>query len=557
VPSDRFENRAAKNRAVSSVLVVVSCLTLAAPWPALGQNVGRTQTQPMDASLPPLSQPAPPPPQLDVTIPTETEPRFRGGLADREPPVSTYANYGAPRRRVRLPLPNPPRRVNSGAPVAFRNPLPPLVAYRTSPQARQAARLPRPGINAALPLPPPPTVAATPIIRPKPRPRLEARPYDPVGIGLGSLRLLPTLEAAYGYDDNPNRRIAAAATGSRLVRGEAGLDVRSDWARHDFQGQMRFGYSEYFDVPNASRPDGAGTFLARYDVTRDTALNVGGRFNLDTLRPGSPAIVSGVANVTATNRPIVFTFGTTAGVTQRFNRLALTLRGTFDRTIYEDVRYSNGSTLDLSRTNYNAYGGVARAAYEFSPNLTPFVEGTLDKRVHDSRLDVSDFLRDSNGFAVRGGAQVRISELLRGEASGGYAERDYDDSRLTKLRGPTIDAELIYTPSALTTATLRGATTFGETTFTGAAGVLTRTLTAQLSHDFLRNLNLTAIGSYFTNEYQGVTLREKGYAAGVRLEYKLTRSISIRGSYAHEHLNSSGGFGYTANVFLIGLRLQQ
>ncbi len=514
MPPVRFENRA-----VSSVLVVVSCLTLAATQPAHGQSVGRNQTQPTDAGLPPLAQPAPPPPQLDMTIPAETEPRFRGGFANREPPASTYANYGAPRRRVKLPKPYPPPRVHPGAPVAFRNPLPPLVAYRTSPQARQAAR-PRPAVHPVAQPPPPPTVAATPIIRPKPRPRLEARPYDPIGIGLGSLRLLPTLEATYGYDDNPNRRIATAATGSRLVRGEGGLNVRSDWARHDFQGQMRLGYSEYFDVPSASRPDGAGTFLARYDLTRDTALNVGGRFNLDTLRPGAPAILSGVATVTATNRPIIFTFGTTAGVTQRFNRLALTLRGTFDRSLYENVRYSDGSTFEFSRLNYNAFGGVARAAYEISPNLTPFVEGTLDTRIHNSRLDMNNYLRDSRGYAVRGGAQVRISELLRGEASGGYAERDYDDPRLPRLRGPTIDAELIYTPSALTTVTLRGATTLNEIPIAGAAGALNRTITAQLSHDFLRNLNLTATGSYFTNDYQGVNLREKGYNAGVRLEYR-------------------------------------
>jgi hypothetical protein len=551
VPPVRFENRA-----VSSVLIVVSCLTLAATQPAHGQSVGRTQTQPTDVSLPSLSQPAPPPPQLDVTIPAETEPRFRGGFADREPPVSTYANYAAPRRRVRLPRPYPPLRVYSGAPVAFRNPLPPLVAYRTSPQARQAARL-RPGVHPVAPPQPPPTVAATPIIRLKPRPLVEISPYDPVGIGLGSLRLLPTLEATYGYDDNPNRRIAAAAAGSRMVRGEGTLAVRSDWARHDFQGRMRLGYSEYFDVPSASRPDGDGTFLARYDVTRETTLNVGGRFTLDTLRPGAPAIVSGVASVTATNRPIIFSFGTTAGVTQRFNRLSLTLRGTFDRTLYENVRYSDGSTFEFSRLNYNAFGVVARAAYEISPNLTPFVEGTLDKRIHDSRLDMNNYLRDSRGYAVRGGAQVRISELLRGEASGGYAERDYDDPRLPRLRGPTIDAELIYTPSALTTATLRGATTLNEIAIAGAAGALNRTITAQLSHDFLRNLNLTATGSYFTNDYQGVNLREKGYSAGVRLEYKLTRSISIRGSYLHERLNSSAGFDYTANVFLVGLRLQR
>jgi hypothetical protein len=225
--------------------------------------------------------------------------------------------------------------------------------------------------------------------------------------------------------------------------------------------------------------------------------------------------------------------------------------------MYENARFSDGSTLDLARTNYNGYGVAGRVAYELTPNVRPFVEGTVDKRVHDSPLDVNNFLRDSHGFSVRGGASVRISELVTGEASGGYAERDYVDPRLPKLRGPTVDAAVIYTPSPLTTLTLRGVTTLNETTVPGAAGMLTRSISAQLSHDLLRNLNVTALGVYFTNDYQGANLRERGYNAGVRLEYRITRSIALRGSFIHERLDSSStNADFTANVYLIGLRFQ-
>ena len=107
--------------------------------------------------------------------------------------------------------------------------------------------------------------------------------------------------------------------------------------------------------------------------------------------------------------------------------------------------------LDLARTNYNGFGALARASYELTPNLKPFVEGTFDWRVHDAPTDFNGFYRDSSGFTVRGGATVNLTELLRGEASGGYGERHYQDVRLAPLRGPVVDAALIYTPSALTT----------------------------------------------------------------------------------------------------------
>ena len=116
-------------------------------------------------------------------------------------------------------------------------------------------------------------------------------------------------------------------------------------------------------------------------MTRDTAIDVLGHFNLDTQRPGAPAISSGSPNVTVTNRPIIFAAGIAAGVTEKLNRLELSLRGAFDRTIYENAYYSDGSTLNLASTDFNDYGIIGRAAYEISPHLKPFVEGTYDTRV--------------------------------------------------------------------------------------------------------------------------------------------------------------------------------
>ncbi len=469
------------------------------------------------------------------------------------------ANYGAPRPKTKLPKPYPPHRVHAGAPHPSKNPLPPLEPYKTSAAARRALRLhPQPDAPAPEAAP---TVAVTPTIKAKPKPVVELNPYDPVGIGVGSLRLTPFVETSTGYDSNPDRLSSSnvpAPTGSELLRADAGFKLRSDWERDSLQADLRLGYVDYLDYEQASRPDGAGNFIGRYDVTRDTAIDVLGHFNLGTQRPDAPAISSGSPNVTVTNRPIIFSAGIAAGVTEKFNRLELSLRGAFDRTIYQNAYYSDGSTLNLASTDFNDYGIIGRAAYEISPNLKPFVEGTYDTRVHDSPVDPYGYYRDSDGFAVRGGAEVKISDLLHGQASGGYAERDYQDVRLPQLRGPTVDAALIYTPTPLTTLTLRVATTLNETTLEGASGALSRTVNAELSHDLLRNLTVTALGTYFNNQYQGVSLVENGYTAGVRLDYKITRSIAFHASYSHERLSSNeAGDDYTANVFLVGLRFQQ
>jgi hypothetical protein len=52
-------------------------------------------------------------------------------------------------------------------------------------------------------------------------------------------------------------------------------------------------------------------------------------------------------------------------------------------------------------------------------------------------------------------------------------------------------------------------------------------------------------------------VRERGANLGAKLEYKVTRSVSLRASYMHELLDSSfPNADYTANVYLVGLRFQ-
>lgn len=242
------------------------------------------------------------------------------------------------------------------------------------------------------------------------------------------------------------------------------------------------------------------------------------------------------------------------------------MRGTLDRSQYGDATFSDGTTQKLSLNDFTTFGLRPRIAYEVSPSLVPFVEGTVDQRKYDSTLDVNGFRRSSRGATVRGGTSFELTRLVRGEVSGGFTQRDYDDPRLKTLRGPIVDAALIWTATPLTTVSLRGTTNVAETTIAGVSGALTRTISGEISHALLRNVTIAGTVAYTTNDYKGVDfsvapsgqINEKLLAAGVRAEYHLTRTVVVRASYAHERLRSTvTGSDYTSNVYLVGLRLQR
>ena len=483
---------------------------------------------------------------------------YSAGVGDPAP--DSAINYGKPRKPVKLPKPNPALR--TGKP-----PLPRLEPYKSSYIQRRQAR--QRAIDERQALQPPPTgVAVVPTIPVKRAKPPEANPYEPTGIDVGSLRLKPYIEGAFGYDTNPGR-VETPSKGSTLGRVDAGVAFESLWSVHSLKGELRAGYADYLQVKNVNRPDATAKIDGRIDVTRDTSFDYGGAANVTTIRSGSPEIQPGATNITSTNQPISWNTSGYVGGTHRFNRLELSLRGTIERAETGDATFSDGSKQQLHLNDYTTVGVRPRVSYEVSPLFKPFVEATIDQRTYDSATDVNGFQRNSHGYALRGGASFEIDGKLKGEVSGGYVEREYKDPRLVRLRGPTFDAALIYTATPLTTVTLRGSTTTNETTVPNASGAITRKAQVEIAHDLLRNLKITGQVSYQVTSYQGENiassftgsstgLNERTITAGVKAEYSLTRTVVVKASYAYERLKTTvTGADYTANIFLLGLRLQR
>lgn len=382
---------------------------------------------------------------------------------------------------------------------------------------------------------------------------VEQNPYEPLGLSLGGLRLRSGIEGAIGYDDNANRTGGGTRRrGSVVYRTGADLSLRSDWSRHELTGDLRGSFTAYPDVSDADRPEGNGRLALRIDASRDTAITTELRGRLDTERPGSINLSSSVKG-----RPLVFTYGASTGVTQRFNRLAVTVQGNVDRAEYETAQLRDGGTLDQSNRNNTAYGLRTRLAYEVTPGLIPFVEAVVDTRQYDSTLDSGGFRRSSDGAQARLGTTYELTRTLTGEVAAGYGIRRYDDPRLRDLKGPILESILTWSISPLTTLRLRASTSFDETTTAGSSGALTRLVGLELTHDLLRNLRVTGTGTISRSDYQGVRLTEDQIRAGVGLDYSITRNIVARASYAYERtISSNPGSGITANVVLFGLRLQ-
>ncbi len=380
---------------------------------------------------------------------------------------------------------------------------------------------------------------------------LEDDPFGAVGVRVGAFVLRPAIEVTGGYDTNPARTVDGRASLFTVISPE--LLARSDWQRHEVTASLRGSYTAYDKTPELDRPSFDGRITGRLDVTRDFQIDAEGRLQVATDNPGSPDITAGLAKL-----PIYTTLGGSLGFTQRFNRLEVSVKGTAERTQYQDSELTNGLTASNADRNFNRYGTSVRAAYELTPGVKPFVEAGFDTRIHDLLFDFTGVQRDSTGWTTKVGTSFEFSRKLTGEIAVGYLERTYKDPNLPELNGILFDASLIWRATGLTTVKLTATTTAAESTLINVAGVLRRDASLEVEHAFRRWLIGTAKIGYGLDEYVGSDRKDDRYGASLALTYKLTRTAQIKGEFRQEWLRSSQpGNDYTASIVMVGLRLQR
>ena len=394
------------------------------------------------------------------------------------------------------------------------------------------------------------TIATTP---PNRRPPLEDRPFDPLGIQVGAFNFRGALEYSHGYDNNVPRNSGPPAASSWYEVYAPELLINSNWSRHELTASLRGSYTAYDTSHPNDRPNVDAKVNARIDVTSQTRIDLEGRYLLFTDNPGSPNIQADLVRL-----PIAMTYGTTVGVGQRFNRFDVTLKGTFDRTVYNDSSFDDGQTASNAGRNFNQVGTQLRTGYEVMPGMRPFVEVAADTRKYDLPVDAGGVNRSSQGRSIKVGTTFEATRWLTGELSVGYLSRGYQDPTLEDINGYSVDAALLWFWTPLTTVKVTATTSVGESTTPGVSGNFTRDVTAQIDHAFRRWLIGTLKFSRGFDDYVGSEREDIRYVASSALAYYLTREIQLKGEYRQEwRYSNQPGNNYWAHVWLVGLRLQR
>jgi hypothetical protein len=511
----------------------------APPTPGPGVNVPQTTFDPLSTTQ--FSAPAKPTTMQPLAAPAAALP----------PAPVVYPAKAAARPGAVLPPPVQPVPIGNVPPEVY-----PLAAAH---RAGGTVPVPPPiDADASVATPPPGTqpISTLPLGTRAQRllPLGDGDAYSPLGIRGGSFIFFPAVELSAAYASNPQAIPHGAGSPYFVVAPE--LLVQSDWSRHALTATIVGSYTDYTNdsfVPSLNRPYLNSKIDGRIDVTRDTQIVLENRLLVSTDNPGSPNLQAGLASL-----PIDTTLGGTLGVVQNFNRLIVSLKGTFDRVQYQNSTLTDGETASNADRDLNQYAGIARVGFDLDAGVKPFVEVQQDARAYDEQFDSGGQQRSSQGTSVKAGATVDLFGTLSGAMAVGYLDRTYQDPTLPKVSGLIADGALIWQATALTSAKLTATSLVSESTVFGVSGELSRDVAIEVDHAFRRWLVGTLQVGYGQDNYVGEGRLDNRYFASVGMIYKLNRDIWLKTEVRQNWLQSNfSGASYQSTSVLAGVRLQR
>jgi hypothetical protein len=376
-----------------------------------------------------------------------------------------------------------------------------------------------------------------------------ATDYAPKGLPIGAFRAFPTIYAGIFYDDNVYR-VQTGTVSDVIYNFGADVNVQSNWSRHALTLSGAINDFRYGDNSSENRTDWRVGAEGRADVARGIALN--GNASYATLfeprnSPNTPGFAA---------KPLEYSIGRIGGsFVYQPTRLGVEVGASLDNYSYEPTPLIGGgviSNLDREHQELTFYG---RATYEFSPGARVFARGSYNERDFDVAVDRNGQNRNSDGYAIDAGVDLRLTRLIEGQVYIGYINQDYA-APLPDVSGINYGAALTWYPTQLLTVRLNAARQLVDTTLPGASASDNRSFGVIFDYEFLRNVLVRANFDYLMSVFPGSTREDSYMTAGIGFRYLMNNYLSAGAGYTYSNRDSNVvGQDFDDNTFRANLNV--
>lgn len=274
-----------------------------------------------------------------------------------------------------------------------------------------------------------------------------------------------------------------------------------------------------------------GRMTHRFDAVTSTELT--GRLALSQDDPSAPGVGDGVAAA-----PIVATATLGGSMRRDFGPFDAEARWSLGRTLNGDTEFTNGTSASNSYQDVIEAGVGGRVSLRLAPGLRAFVDGTIDRQLHDAASPSLGLPLDNRTYALRGGFTTRLGGGLEGEASLGYGWCDFEADGLADFGRVLYGAKLTARPDeTLALSAALDTRIEGPGNAVGARAKIVYAVTAAAEYRVNPWLGLRGSAGWSQAHLLGADLDEFSWSAGAGLDYRLS-----------EQLKASLDYGFTSTL---------
>ena len=305
------------------------------------------------------------------------------------------------------------------------------------------------------------------------------------------------------------------------------------------QLQVKLDYDgkRYFDTP-AKRQDGyTAALTGNYDIDPRGTLFAGvfhQRLYEDQLAGSFPAQGGGAVAIDQTHG---------AGrIAQSFNRLTLTGAVVYDMLDYQATVTTTGTVLPQSYRNDEVLRAALRADVLLHRDTTLFVQAGWRATDYAHSLAFAD--HTSRQWRAIGGVAADVSGLIRLSAGIGAYRRRYDalsyEPRFGSIAGLAWDVRGAWYATPLTTLSVQARRDAVDSDIAPSPDYDATVLRAQIDHEFLRNLLLSASIGSEADRFARLARRDHLADYAIWADYWLSRRIVARPTIEYLDRSSQG-----------------
>ena len=404
-----------------------------------------------------------------------------------------------------------------------------------------------------------------------PVPERDQPEFDPVPLRAGSFFVDSSLGVGAEYNDNIYAQDTPTTEDTILTLNPT-AELYSSWSVHALGAGVNVNHREYTEESSESVTDYSAFANGRLDITRNAFASgrvYGGRLSEQRY---APSAVNNAAEPARYDE-----MGAEVSGTIRRDRIQLQASVGTEQEDWDAVPLipdplNPGGPTSVSNdfrdvTENSVY---TRASYAVSPDIAIFAQARATELDYDLATDPAGFNRDATRLNGQVGASFELAAPFRGDIAVGYIHENKYDSALENTDGLSVDGELLWFPTQLTTVTVDGRRTIYDPGLTGSSSAILTQFGGRVDHELRRNWVVFGEASTSTTDFKGgvpglapgsvvpIDREDQIVSFGGGLGYKLNRNARINATYTFRTQDSSGvnsGREFDQNILGVELRV--